>query len=45
LVAPFHIADGGLPTATYMNMLHANVLLLGMTQASKNLYLHCKRSQ
>jgi hypothetical protein len=37
----FHIADDGLPTLVHMNMLDADNLLTAITQASKDLNLHC----
>jgi hypothetical protein len=37
----FHIADDGLPAIVYMDVLDADKLLAAVTQASKNLNLHC----
>jgi hypothetical protein len=37
----FHIADDGLPTIVYMDVLDTDKLLAAVTQSSKNLNLHC----
>ena len=36
-----HIADDGLPALVHVDVLDADKLLAAVTQASKNLNLHC----
>lgn len=44
MMRSFDIPDDGLTTIAHANMLDADILLTAVTQASKDLDLHCIRS-